>query len=71
MPFRVFLVLLSLAACHPLPDFGTPPPPAGPPPALLPLSQVFSAPLPTANADSATALVARGAALKAEAQTNP
>lgn len=71
MPFRVLLVLVSLAACQPLPDLGTPPPPSAAPPALLPLDQVLSAPLPNASAASATALAARGEAIKAEALANP
>ena len=71
MPLRVVFGLVVLAACQPLPDLGTPPPHAGPPPALLPLDQLLSSPLPLANADSAAALAARGDALRAEAQANP
>lgn len=66
-----FLVLLTLGACHPLPDLGPTTAPAGPPPTLLPLDQLLSAPLPTASADSAAALAARGAAIKAEALAQP
>ncbi|OYU20163.1 MAG: hypothetical protein CFE34_01685 [Rhodobacteraceae bacterium PARR1] len=65
------LFVLTLGACHPLPDLGPQTAPAGPPPVLLPLDQILSAPLPTATADSAAALAARGAAIKADALAQP
>ncbi len=65
------LFVLSLGACHPLPDLGTAPAPAGPPPVLVPLDEVLSAPLPQAGADSAAALIARGEAARAAALSSP
>lgn len=69
MVFRLVFVVLSLVACHPLPDLGTGALPQGPPPALLPLDNILSAPAPTTTADSAAALAARGDALKVAAQS--
>lgn len=70
MPVRLVPLLLAAAAlmaCRPLPDLGPSAAPIGPPPVLLPLDEVLSAPLPQASADSAAALIARGEAARAAA----
>lgn len=65
---RPALIALLLVACAPLPDTGADPASAGPAPPLVPLDGLLPSPDPQATAAGATALAARGAALKSEAR---
>lgn len=61
------LVMLLLAGCTPLPDTGRDVARLGPTPPLVPMDDLLMSPVPEATAETAAALVARGAALKADA----